>query len=86
MTRINDNIREIEVKIDDEHDAIDERLLILEKLLKFSNINRPNITFNKFDDHMRSMIDEFFTPTTRRVLELQEKMGELSKIYLNQQR
>jgi len=39
------------------------------------------MTWNQFDDRVRTMMDEFFTPTQKRVLELQEKMGELARIY-----
>ena len=62
-----------------------ERLLIVEKLLKFTNLEKERLTWAAFDNRMRTVIDEQFFPTQQRVLQLQDKMGEMAKHYTQQQ-
>jgi len=50
---------------------MDDRVAVVEKLLKFSNIAKKDMEWEEFDNKMRSTIDNVFSPCHRRVLELQ---------------
>ena len=75
--RINDIVKDFEKN--------DNRLAVCEKLLKFTNIQKKDKEWDEQENKVREMIELCFTPTQKRVIELQHKMGEVAKMYQDQQ-
>jgi len=63
--------------------GMEDRVLVAEKLLKFTEIQKDKMDEEQREVKYRGIIDEAFKPTHQRVLELQSKMGELSRVYID---
>lgn len=56
----------------------EQRLSVVEKMLDFSNMHRESREWEEFESKVRQMIDFSFSPTQKRVIELQSMLNELA--------
>lgn len=64
--------------LDSKNTTVSERVDVVEKLLKFSNLQRDPMQRSEMEQYCMEYVDEAFKPTQQRVLELQTKMGMLA--------
>ena len=64
-----------------EDEKMEYRVAIMEKMLKFTNLQKKEVNLNEIEINCRQMIEQSFQPTSKRVLDLQAKMGDMAKIY-----
>ena len=61
-------------------DKMDTRLNVVEKVMTFNNIHRDQINILRLENILEQKIVDMYTPTQQRVLELQNKMGDLAEL------
>ena len=60
----------MDLKFGDSHEMLERRLLEVEKMLKFTNVQADDDKIHKVENRLRRDMDQFFLPTQRRCLEL----------------
>ena len=58
----------------------EKRCVFLETSLKFHNIQKPMMNYDWNDLKTREMMEDIFSPTQRRMLEIQDKFGTLCEM------